>query len=82
MEDGFWLTGFDAGCRFFTIARLTRGARIPDLFSFLMFYESHGVFSEDIDLIGTNFEHLRRTDFHALPASGAFIRIEGNIPVT
>jgi hypothetical protein len=81
MGDGFWLTGLDAGCRFFTTTRLARGARIPDLFSFLMFYESHGIFSEDIDLIGTNFERLRRTDFHALPATVAFIRINGDIPV-
>jgi hypothetical protein len=82
MGDGFRPTGSHAWCRFCTIPRLAGGARIPDFLSLVAFHKGDRFFSEDIDLIGTDFERLWRTDFHALPAAVAFIRIDGDIPVT
>jgi hypothetical protein len=82
MGDGLWITGPDAGCRFFTITRLARGARIPDLLSFVVFDKGDRFLPEDVNLIGTDFEGLPWTDFHALPAAVTFIRIDGDIPVT
>jgi len=82
MGDGFRLTGSDAGCRFCAIARLARGARIPDLLSFVVLHKGDRFFPEDIDLIGADFECLGRTDFYTLSAAVTFIRIDDDIPVT
>jgi hypothetical protein len=81
MGNGFCFTGCDAGRRLCTVCRLARSAGIPDLLPFLMFYENHGFFPEDIDLIGTDFQRLGRADFHTLTTSVAFIGVDGDIPV-
>jgi hypothetical protein len=46
-----------------------------------MFYERHGFFPEDINLIGTDFQRLGRADFSALATSITFIGVDGDIPV-
>jgi len=81
MGNGLSFTGYDARSRFLPISWLARSAGIPDLLPFLMFYESHGFFPEDIDLIGTYFHRLGRADFHTLTASVTFIGVDGDIPV-
>jgi hypothetical protein len=81
MGNGFCFTGCDAGCRLCTVCRLARSAGIPDLLPFLMFYENHGFFPEDINLIRSYFKDLRRADFHTLTASVTFIGVDGDIPV-
>jgi hypothetical protein len=81
MGNGFCFTGRDAGCRFLAISWLTRSAGIPDLLTLLLFYESHGFFPEDINLIWTDFQRLARADFHTPTASIAFIGVNDDIPV-
>ena len=81
MGNGFCFTGCDAGCRLCTKRWLTRSAGIPDFLPLLTFYESHGFFPEDINLIGTDFQRLDRADFHTLTASITFIGVDGDIPV-
>src|SRR4030043_2110342 len=81
MGNGFCFTGCDAGCRLCTICRLARSAGIPDLLPFLMFYENHGFFPKDINLIGTDFQCLGRADSHTLATSVTFIGVDGDIPV-
>ena len=66
----------------FPIARSARGAAIPDLLALLMFYKGHRFFTEDVDLVRSYFKDFCWTNLQALPASIAFIRIDGDIPVT
>jgi hypothetical protein len=81
MRDRSWFTSCHAGRRLLTITWLARSAGIPDLLPFLMFYENHGFFPKDINLIGTDFQRLGRADFHTLIASVTFIGVDGDIPV-
>jgi hypothetical protein len=81
MRDRSWFASCNTGRRLLTITWLTRSAGIPDLLLFPMFYENHGFFPEDINLIRSYFKDLRRADFHTLTASITFFGVEGDIPV-
>ena len=81
MRDRSWFAGGHTGRRVLAITWLARSTGISNLSSFLMSYESHGFFPEDIDLIGTDFQRPGRADFHTLSASIAFIGVNGDIPV-
>lgn len=81
MRDRSWFASCHAGRRLLTITWLARSAGIPDLLPFLMFYESHGFFPEDIDLTGTDFQRLGRAGFHTLSASITFVGVDGDIPI-
>jgi hypothetical protein len=45
-----------------------------------MLYKSHGLFTEDVNLIRSHFKDLWRTNLLALTASIAFVRINDDIP--
>jgi hypothetical protein len=46
-----------------------------------MLYKDDGFLAEDVDLIRTDFEDFGRTDFRALTAPIALVRVDGDIPV-
>jgi hypothetical protein len=46
-----------------------------------MLYKGHGFFTEDINLIRTHLEDLGWTDFRALAATIALVRVDGDVPV-
>jgi hypothetical protein len=46
-----------------------------------MFYESYGFFPEDIDFVGTDFQHAGGANLHTLTASITLIGVDGDIPV-
>jgi hypothetical protein len=81
MGNSFCFTGCDAGGKFLPISWLARSAGIADLVTFLLFYESHGFFPEDINLIGTDFQRLGPADFHTPTASITFIGVDDDIPI-
>jgi hypothetical protein len=81
VRDGFRFANSDTGCWFSAIARSTRSATIPDLIALLMLYKGHRFFTKDIDLIRSYFKDFCRTNLGTLPASIAFVRIDGDIPV-
>jgi hypothetical protein len=81
MGNGLCFTGCDTGCRLRTESWLAGSTGVSNLLPFLMFYESHGFFPEDIGLIGTDFQRLGWADFHTLGASITFIGVDGDIPV-
>jgi len=81
VRDGFCFTDFGTGCWFFPIARLARSATIPDLLALVMFYKGHRFFTEDVNLVRPYFKDFCQTNLWALPASIAFVRIDGDIPV-
>jgi hypothetical protein len=47
-----------------------------------MFYKVHRFFTEDINLIQPYFKDFSRANLWALAAPIAFVRIDGDIPVT
>jgi hypothetical protein len=82
MRDGFGFTNPDAGSWFLTIARLAWSAAIPYFLACLVFNKGHWFFTEDVNLIRSYFKDICRTNLLALPASIAFVRIDGDIPVS
>jgi hypothetical protein len=46
-----------------------------------MFYKGHEFFTEDVNLIRPHLEDFRRTDFRALAATIALVRVDGDIPI-
>jgi hypothetical protein len=81
VRDGFRFANSDTGCWFSAIARSTRSATIPDLLALLMLYKGHRFFTKDVKLIWPYFKDFCWTNFWALTASIAFVRIDGDIPV-
>ena len=81
MRDGVWFTDSDTGCWFITVAGVAGSAAIPDFFSLRMFYKDDGFLAEDVDLVRPHLEDFGRTDFRALAAPSALIRVDDDIPV-
>jgi hypothetical protein len=46
-----------------------------------MLYKGHGFFAEDVNLIRTHLEDFGRTNFRALAAAIALVRVDGDIPI-
>jgi hypothetical protein len=46
-----------------------------------MFYVGYGFFTEDVNFVRTHLENFDRTDFRALAATIALVRVDGDIPV-
>jgi hypothetical protein len=81
MGDGLRFTDSHTRCWVCTIARSARSTAILDLLALLMFHKGHGSFTEDINLVRTHIEDFGRTDFRALAATIALVRVDGDIPV-
>ena len=81
MSDGFSFTDYCTRRWFRTTARSTRSAAILDLLALLVFHKCHGFFAEEVNLVRTHLEDFGRTDFRALAATIAPVRVDGNIPV-
>jgi len=81
VRDGLWFTDSDTGCSFITVAGAAGSAAIPDFFPLLMLYKGHGFLAENVDLVRPHLEDFGWTDFRALAAASALIRIDDDIPV-
>jgi len=81
MSDGLWFTDSNTRCWLRTIARSAGSATIPDLLALLMLHKGYGFFSEDVNLILPHLENFGRTDFRALTARIALVRVDGDIPI-
>jgi len=81
MSDGIRFTDSHTRCWFCTIARSARSAAILDLLALLLFHKCDGFFAEDVNLVRTHLEDFGRTDFRALAATIALVRVDGDIPV-
>jgi hypothetical protein len=81
MRDGLRFTDSHTRCWFCPIARSARSAAILDLLALLLFHKCDGFFAEDVNLVRTHLEDFGRTDFRALAATIALVRIDGDIPV-
>ena len=81
MSDGLRFTDSHTRCWFCTIARSARSAAILDLLALLLFHKCDGFFAEDVNLVRTHLEDFGRTDFRALAATIALVRVDGDIPV-
>ena len=74
------MTDFGTGRWFFPIARPAWSATVPYFLSLLVFYKSHGFFTEDINLIRPYFKDFCWTGSGTLTASIAFVCVDGDIP--
>ena len=81
VRNGSWLAGPDARRGLLAVTRFAWGATVSHLLALVMFHKHDGFVTEEIKLIGTHFEYLRRADFDTLAASIALIRSDGDIPV-
>jgi len=52
-----------------------------DLLALLLFHKCDGFFAEDVNLVRTHLEDFGRTDFRALAATIALVRVNGDIPI-
>jgi hypothetical protein len=81
MSDGLLFADSHTRGWFCTIARLARGTAILDLLPLLFYHKCDGFFAEDVNLVRTHLEDFGRTDFRALAATIALVRVDGDIPV-
>jgi hypothetical protein len=81
MSDGLRFTDSYTRRWFCTIARSARSAAILDLLALLLFHKCDGFFAEDVNLVRTYLYDFGRTDFRALAATIALVRVDGDIPV-
>ncbi len=81
MRDRPWFASYDAGRGLLTITWLARSTAVPDLVALFVLHKSYWFFSENINLIRSDFKDLRRTDFSTLSTSITPTCINGDIPV-